>query len=147
MNKDQKRLLLIGLTVVTLALGVLVFYLVGSQIEGELGVKDVWAILIPTILVLSMVMFIVKNYRSLKSGLPLEDERSKKVIDKAASRAFYFTMYWLLFISIMEKPIADLVFHVPESTLDAGRVVGGGIFGMTIAFFVLWMYYNRKSNL
>ena len=121
------------------------FYVYGMINNKEVTFGGIIPVLIPLIIVIFMVFFIARRYKDIKEGMPLEDERSRKVVTNAAAKAFQFSLYWLLTISIFESFFARVLFN--SETLDAGQTVGGGIAGMALLFFGFWVYYNKKSEL
>ncbi len=144
MQKDKKKLILMAILTVTLLLGVIV----GGYIDfssNMLDAKGIISYLIPLILVVFMVFFITRRYRDIKGGMPLEDERSKQVVTKAAATSFYATLYWLLAISMFEPFFAKILFSTQK--LDASQTVGGAITGMAVFFFISWLYYDKKGKL
>lgn len=144
MKKDKIRL--VTIIVVSLSLLITVFfYAIMATNAKEKNPGDLIPILIPLIVIVFMAFFILRRYRDIKEGMPLEDERSKKVITQAAANAFYFSLYWLLAISWLEPFFANTLFDAQK--LDASQTVGGGIAGMAIFFFVFWFYYDKKGKL
>jgi len=144
MEKDKKKLVLIAIMTVILFLGVLVGAFIDFS-SNMLDTKGIIFYLIPLILVVFMAFFIIRRYRDIKGGMPLEDERSRQVITKAAATSFYATLYWLLAISMFEPFFAKILFGT--KTLDAGQTVGGAITGMAIFLFIFWIYYDEKGKL
>jgi len=141
MKNDKFRLIIMAiLTVMVLAVAALYAFEVIGEKETNLG-----AIIIPVIVVLFMVFFIRKRYKDVKEGMPMEDERSKKVLMQASAASFQFSLYWLLAVSLFEPFFARVLFDVQK--LDASQTVGGGIAGMAIFFFIFWLYYDKKGKL
>lgn len=99
---------------------------------------------IPLLLIIFLAFFIKKAYVDVKHGIPLEDERSKKVVAQASAKAFQISLYWLLCISFFESFFARM-FRVDH--LDAGQTVGGAITGMAVAWIFCWLYYDKKGKL
>lgn len=143
MNNDKKLLYKLGMAMLLVVAGTLVFYFIAFSKEDLNLQSYIWIILVFVILIVGFVIFI-KQFQDVKKGMPLKDERSKQVLNLAASRAFYVTLYWLLAISIFEKFFAGFA---GQETLDASQTAGGGILGMAIAYFGFWFYYNRKGNI
>jgi len=71
----------------------------------------------------------------LKSGTrrePVEDELSIKILRKASSTAYYISIYmWLGFMYISDK-----------IEWESHRLIGAGILGMAVLFFVSWIFYK-----
>ncbi len=145
MQKDKRRLTLMA-TVTILVLATTALY--GFMAVSGQGVSfgNVIAMVIPLLAVIFMLFFIVRRYQSVKAGMPLEDERSKMVVTRAAAKSFYVSLYWLLAISWFESFFAEKLFGGAVK-LDASQTVGGGIAGMAICFFIFWFYYNQKGKL
>lgn len=143
MNNDKKRLQMKTLFFSLILVGASVFFYLAFRKGGLNPQNYVWVALVFAILVFSFIIFI-KRFKEIKKGLPLEDERSKKVLNLASSRAFYFTLYWLLAISTFEKFFAELA---GLEHLTASQTTGGGILGMALAFLGFWIYYNHKANI
>ncbi len=144
MNKDKFRLILMAAITIALLTTISLYgYMVISKKEVDLGSSI--AFIIPFLIVFFMVFFIVRRYKDVKEGMPLEDERSRKVMTQAAAKSFYVSLYWLLFISWFESFFARTLFGLEH--LTASSTVGGGIAGMAVAFFIFWIYYNRKGKL
>jgi len=140
MKKDKLRIILMSIVSVLL-LGTISLYAYQVISGGEVNLGSLIAFIIPLLIIVFMAFFIIRRYRDIKSGMPLEDERSKRVMTQAASKSFYVTLYWLLFISFFESSLAG-AFGAEH--LDASQTVGGGILGMAVAWFVFWLYYNKK---
>ena len=87
-------------------------------------------------LLIVFATFIVYNrLNSIKKALPAEDELSKKIMEKAASKAFYISLYfWLGIMYIGNEKIDD-----PE------KLFGAGILGMALIFAISWLYFKFKG--
>ena len=143
MQNDKFRLNLIALgTILLLATTVLYGAEISSKKEVSLG--SLISILIPLIIIIFMAFFLLRRYKDIKQGMPLEDERSKKVMTNAAAQSFYISLYWLLIISMFESFFARMF---GAEKLDASQTVGGGIAGMAIIFLTSWFYYEKKGKL
>jgi len=144
MKKNKIRLILITTgTILLLVASALYGYL--ALIKKEATPGGLIPILIPLIVIIFMMFFISKRYKDVKEGMPMEDERSKKVIMQASAASFQFSLYWLLAISWFEPFFARTLFGVEK--LDASQTVGGAISGMAIFFFIFWFYYDKKGKL
>ena len=143
MKNDRKRLILMVIITILLLATISLY---GFQVVSgrSMSFGSVIAFAIPALVIVFMVFFIKKGYGAVRQGMPLEDERSRKVMTQAAAQAFYISLYWLLFISFFESFFADM-FKVEY--LDAGQTVGGGIAGMAIAWIACWLYYDKKGKL
>lgn len=75
----------------------------------------------------------------MKEGYPLQDERSKRVMQKAMSRSFLVSLYLLLAIGWLSD---DLI-----KFRDVSQATSLAVGGMVLLFAIFWAYYNRKENL
>jgi len=78
-----------------------------------------------------------RGYGDLKKGFPLRDERSRKVIEKASSLAFYVSLYLLLAVGFLSEDI----IHFRDVSQATSLAIGM----MAILFAVFWAYYNRRE--
>ncbi len=144
MKNDKFRIILMAVITFLLLATISVY---GFQVISKKGINlgSSIAFVIPLLVIIFMLFFITRRYRDINQGMPLEDERSKKVVTQAAANSFYFSLYWLLVISWFEPFFARVLFGGEK--LDASQTVGGGIAGMAIFFFIFWFYYDKKGKL
>nr|MCK4929628.1 hypothetical protein [Nanoarchaeota archaeon] len=93
--------------------------------------------LIAIIVLVFAISVLIRANRDLKKGVPWRDERSRKVIEKASSMAFYVSIYMLLAIGWLSED----VIHFRDVSQATGLAIGI----MAILFAVFWVYYNRKE--
>jgi len=92
-------------------------------------------ILVMIVIVGILSVFIKKSYQDLQSGIPSDDERTKKVRMYAAGYGYFVSLYvWLVL----------LAFH---KYLDSDDLLMFGLLGMVISFYVSWLLLNRKKDL
>jgi len=142
MKKDKLRLFIMA--VITIALLYIIFLFFFSFPVEDLNIEEILTIIIPLVLIVFMSFFVRRRYMDIKAGMPLEDERSKKIMNKTAAMSFYTTFYWLLLISWLKGPIARML---GLEYLDAGQTTAVAILGMTVVFFGFWLYYNKKGKI
>ena len=91
-----------------------------------------------TITILAFAIFVfVRGNKDLRNGYPLQDERSKRVLEKASSKAFYVSLYLLLAIGFLS---GDLI-----KFRDVSQATSIAVGGMTLLFALFWVYYNKKE--
>lgn len=78
-----------------------------------------------------------KGNRDMKEGYPLRDERSRKVIEKASSTAFYIALYMLLAFGSLSENIIRF--------RDVSQATSIAVGGMALLFLIFWAYYNKKE--
>ncbi len=77
--------------------------------------------------------FKIQSYKSEKAGLTSDDELSKRIREKAASKAFSISIYMWLFA------ILFLIGIEPKVKI----IIGVGLLGMVLVFFINWFYYSK----
>lgn len=142
MKKDKLRLFIMAVITITLLYIIFLFFF--SFPVEDLNIGEILTIVIPLVLIVFMSFFVRRRYMDIKAGMPLEDERSKKIMNKTAAMSFYATFYWLLLISWLKGPIARML---GLEYLDAGQTTAVAILGMAVVFFGFWLYYNKKSKI
>ena len=119
------------LVIITGALFAVTAFRKGEVAGGILG------ILIALIILAFAVIVYSRGTKDLKKGFPIQDERSRKVLDKASSRAFYLSLYLLLLIGFLSDKII--------SFRDVSQATGISVGCMALLFLGFWAYYNRKE--
>jgi len=128
-TKTSFLILLIG--VVIISLGAWVYYSKNDSLE----IADLMQYGILLVLVAFALMIGLSRLRSERRGEPAEDELSKKIMQQAASTAFYVSLYSWLILS-----------YVSENwDMETGSVIGRGILGMAIIFVLSWFYVKMKG--
>ena len=103
-----------------------------------------WALVSMTIIaaiVLLALFFVIKTVRELRTGLPLEDERSRYLSMRAGHRAFYVSMYTILGLAFVTMLLEgyDVVLSAPEILFVVVALMGS----LHLAFSA---YYSRKGK-
>ena len=119
------------LVIVTGALFAFTAFSKGEVAGGILG------IIIALIILAFAVIVYSRGTKDLKKGFPLQDERSRKVLDKASSRAFYISLYLLLLVGFLSDKII--------SFRDVSQATGITVGIMALLFLLFWLYYNKKA--
>jgi peptidoglycan/LPS O-acetylase OafA/YrhL len=85
------------------------------------------------ILIVSLaVLFGYRRYSSVRRGEPLEDELSKKIIQKTASLSYYISLYlWLA-----------LMYFSDKMNYETHTIIGAGMFGMALTFVICWLLFK-----
>ena len=132
---DKLRLLAIMILSVLVSLTGILFAVTTFR-KGDISGGIVGLLI--TISIVGLAIFTIRrNNKELKEGYPMHDERSRKVIEKASSKAFYVTLYLLLAMGFFSE---DLI-----KFRDVSQATGIAIGGMALLFLAFWAYYNRKE--
>ena len=106
-----------------------------------------WSSHVPVVaitLALVAVYVIWRKKSSLDSGMPMEDEFSKRVVTKAGYCAYFVSMYTALGVSMFEDRIASAA---GLTALGASDVAGIVILVSALVFFACIFYFQRKGML
>lgn len=134
-NKDKIRMkAIIIVSILVIVTGT--FFSLKSFMNNEIA-GGVAGVLITIIILVYAIFVFRRGYRDIKKGFPLHDERSRRVMEKASSKAFFVSLYLFLIIGIL----SDDMIHFR----DVSQATGIGIGGMAILFALFWIYYNRKE--
>ena len=77
--------------------------------------------------------FKIQSFKNEKSGLTSDDELSKRIKERAAAKAFGFSIYMWIFV------ILFLFDMEPRDKI----IIGLGLMGMMLIFFLNWLYYSK----
>ena len=113
--------------------GSLIIYAFSS---GNLGYSAILVVLAAFLLIF-FGLFALRRYRDTSKGLPFEDERSRRVMEKATSKAFYVSLYLLLAIGFLSEDIIKFRDVSQASSVSIGI--------MALLFLIFWLYYNKKE--
>jgi uncharacterized membrane protein len=123
------------LTMAVIIVGIIIFQKSGVDTFG----KNAELIHVGIIVILfSFGIFLaIRRIKNTKYGLPAEDELSKKIEQKAASKSFFVSLFLWLIISYIQN----------ENGREAEMFFGYGIIGMALLFAGFYFYYYFKGNI
>lgn len=133
-NEKIRLIAIIILGLLVIATGIL--WSLTSFMSGEITGGILGIIIAITIFAFAVIVYRRGN-RDLKGGYPLKDERSKRVIEKASSLAFYVSLYLLLAIGYFSNDLIPF--------RDVSQATGVAVGFMGLLFLIFWIYYNRKE--
>ena len=134
-NRKQSRdkfKVVLGIVLTVLVAITLLFFALGTTGGGE----AIGMILIAVIILFFLIYFFVRRYNDVKAGMPYEDERSKRVMEKAGATTFFVSIYLLLAVGWLSE--GAIQFR------DVSQATGVSIGIMAVLFFVFWAYYSKK---
>jgi len=133
---DKTKTILMGILSVLFIATLLLW--IGTVLKKGL-VGDALIIAVPAaILAVLAIGIFVRNYKSVKGGFPIEDERSTRVMEKAMAKAYLISIYLLLAISWASDGMIKF--------RDVSQGMGAGIMGMAVIFALCWLYYSRRGD-
>jgi peptidoglycan/LPS O-acetylase OafA/YrhL len=134
-RNEKIRLIIIGvISLVVIVTGAM--FAIGSFRNKEI-MGGVLGIIIALIILIFAVMVYKRGNKDMKNGFPLQDERSKRVLEKASSLSFYVSLYLLLLVGFLSDDL------IPFRDISQATSVSVGC--MALLFLVSWIYYNKKQ--
>lgn len=142
--KDKTRLLITKVFGVVMVLGI-VFFLAGVFIyesAGGMSLIDMMLLLAPAILVIAvLIMFLRRMDRGVKAGLPLDDEMSKRLKERAGYLTFVITIWFMIGLVWYNGFIVDMGF--PEIATRYMPMIT--LLFMLAVFGVIWLLISRRG--
>jgi uncharacterized membrane protein len=111
-------------------------YFLTAFMKGDISGAIAGAIIAISILAFALFTFRRGN-RDLKEGYPLHDERSRRVIERATSKAFLVSLYLLLAIGFLSENAIKF--------RDVSQATSVAVGCMAILFLLFWIFYNKKE--
>ena len=139
-KKESKRhglLRLIAIIVVSICVIVTgAFFSLNAFMKGDITGAVLGGLIALIILAFAILVF-VRGQEDMKNGLPLQDERSRRVMEKAAAKAFYVSLYLLLAIGFLSEDVIKF--------RDVSQATSIAVGCMALLLLIFWAYYNRKE--
>jgi peptidoglycan/LPS O-acetylase OafA/YrhL len=123
------------IAVVILSLTALLGYWAYYEMEGTFYTADFFQLVVIMVLIAFALYLGIRRFASERKGQPAEDELSKRILQKAASSAFYLSLYMWLIISYVSG----------EVNLENHTIIGTGILCMAILFALSWFYHKTRG--
>jgi hypothetical protein len=108
--------------------------------------NEIWpniSILIGGIVISLLAAYLLKIRKDLKSGYPLEDERTERLNGKAAMGTYYITIFFII-IELFWMIFSTEVPSLPE--IDTGYTLLAVMIVMGASFGILRWAYGRKER-
>jgi len=113
----------------------LIIGLITFAIRSGVRHTAIWIILGILIVIAFLAILLRRKYVDIREGIPLKDERTKKVKLYAAGYAYVVSIYiWLLLLAF-------------QKYLESDDLILIGMFGMVISFGISWLIMNNKKDL
>jgi len=123
-------------SVLVFALVILSMLLLFAIVSGKGMLYESFGWLVLGLIVLAFaVLYLRGGLKDARRGMPFQDERTKKIILYAGSKAFTLSVWWLLALMYF----ADNIDIIPR------HVAVAGIAGMALLFFISWIWYDRRG--
>ncbi|MDY6932180.1 MAG: hypothetical protein SVJ22_09735 [Halobacteriota archaeon] len=132
--------IILGFGVVVSVIAVLALFMAGPGSPDS--IEYIFMALVVCLSIFSSFI-VIKRAKDLKSGLPVEDELSRKVSHKAGAHA-WISSIWIAVALVWYNTFFVDNFNVPE--LATEQALGAVILSSGMIFFVLAFYYNRRGE-
>jgi len=113
-----------------LVLATLVIWMLNS--ESSISFTAIAMISIQVIVLVYAALFAYKRWNAAKNKLPVEDEMSKKILQRSTAASYHVSLFMWLAMMYFEEDI----------NLERHTLIGAGILGMAVIFGLCWVYYN-----
>jgi len=111
-----------------------------SRAPGPVLLGTLWAVGIT----IASLFVCAKQYRGVKRGLTLNDERSRMIGVRAGYYAFLISIvWWTLLIAVVISNTR--VFGLPARD-QAPEALIGGLLALPVIFFLVWSYLTYLSR-
>jgi hypothetical protein len=130
----------VGVGVAALVVISVFFYLRGSP---SLKMSDIVMVIIPILIAIGALVIVWDRIKSMRAGLPVDDERAKKLHWKAGAYTYYATI-WLAVGTMWYNIILADILGFPE--LTAGQVVAVIVLVSAVFWFIFQFYFRRKGD-
>ena len=130
-TKKMKKLILAFVLLALVAVGLVVF-----KTTGHLSNVDIVSMLIILLIVGIGFVWLLKKVINVTKSEKIEDELSKRILEKTSSISFYLSLYLWLVISMIGDKI---------SLPSLEQTIGCGLIGMALIFFAVWSFYKIKG--
>lgn len=103
--------------------------------DKAIGKTDLMQFGVIILVIAFAVFFGIKRLNSARRGEPVEDEMSKKVMQRTAGLSYFISLYlWL-----------GIMYFSDRIKLETHSLIGLGIVGMAVVFTACWLYFNFRG--
>jgi uncharacterized membrane protein len=136
-TKKNEKARLIAIVIISILVIITGAFFSYGSFKNQNFSGGVFGIIIALIILIFAIIVYKRGNSDLKKGLPLKDERSQKVMQKAMSMAFLVSLYILLAIGWLSD---DLI-----KFRDVSQATSISVGIMALLFLIFWIYYNKKE--
>ena len=138
-SADKIRTTLMAIVALAVLTSAILKFLTG--IDGSFVLTVIMIALIGIQVII--VYIVLKKRNDVMNGYPLEDERSKRVMDKASSRTFYFMIYFILFLGWISD---DGIESIGIEPIIGRYVALIALMGGVLFFIAMMGVYSYKAD-
>jgi len=142
--KDRTKLALRTVIGVLLVLTAAAYVFASARLPGSnIGIPVVAAVLVG--IALWVLWKAGREAGEVRRGLKLEDERTRRLWEKASASTFVLSIWYILALSWYSSLFVDK-FGCPQFR-DPSQALAAAILGMTVIFFTAYAYDSLKGEL
>jgi len=144
--KEKKRMLLVKISGAVFLALIILLWLGIVYIELQSGPLNpiFFVTVVPLVIIIAVLVLAVRRQsRAIKSGIPLKDERSSMIENKAGRYTVIATMWFLLAMGFYQMFMEEL--GLPEILMR--HFIWIVFFVMLGLFVVFKLYFGRKGNI
>jgi hypothetical protein len=140
---EKQRLLLISIAGVLFGIFLIIIGLQGLSYEKK---ADYYAIPFAylalgfTIIVIT-IAHLIKTIKDLQKGIPVEDERSRRIFYKSAAMAFFVTIFLAIIENILPKDKTINIIVIKFLLDGTNRILIA-----FLIFGIFWLYYYYRGE-
>ena len=105
-----------------------------DRAPGPIILGTIWAVGIT----IASAIIVRRQYRAVRVGLPLNDERSKMIVVRAGYFSFLISIAWWILLNAIVISNTR-AFGLPAREQAAEALVGG-LLALPVIFFLVWSY-------
>lgn len=142
--KDKTRLLPMKIFGVTLVAGIVTFLGTVFIYESSQGLSPIsmfWLLVPATLVIVILVIFLRRLSTGVKKGLPIDDEMSQRIKERAGYLSFMITMWFTIGLMWYHSFIEEL--GLPE-ILARHIIIIILIFSLSV-FGLVWFILSRRG--
>jgi hypothetical protein len=142
---DKRKLLFMKLIGGVFVAGIIIFLTSIFIVEIASGTFNLtlFVILIPAILIIAVLIILVKRQsEGVQSGLPIDDEMSTRIKERAGYLTYNISIYFLLALMWYNLFFVDQ-FNIPEIPMN--YLIFGIMLFMFIVYSINWAILNKAG--
>lgn len=144
---DKRKLLFMKLIGGVFTAGIIIFLASIFIVEIASGTFNItlFIILVPAILIIAVLLILIKRQsEGVESGIPIDDEMSKRIKERAGYLTYNISIYFLLALMWYNLFFVDQ-FNIPQIPMN--YLIFGIMFFMFIVYGINWVILNKKGGI
>jgi hypothetical protein len=141
-DKARLKLMKIGGAIFILVIVLFLATIFINEIAAGTFSPLLYVTLMPAVAIIALLVgMIATRSKQVKSGLPIQDEMSKRLKERAGYIAYSITIYFILVLMWINFLIEDM----ETITIEPRFIIYGMLFFMLGVFSVSWLILKRRG--